>query len=114
MTALGTDGWNYGTFENCTGLKSVVLPQTLATIYRYVFRGCTALETVVCKAVTPPTIDSNTFSGCSVLENIYVPNDSVDAYKSASNWSSLADKIKGISELATDNPTLYEEIEEYL
>lgn len=98
LNALGTDGWSYGTFENCTGLRSIVLPHTIATIYRYTFRGCTALETVACNAITPPTIDSAIFSGCTALENIYVPDESVEAYKSAANWSTYASRIKPLSE----------------
>lgn len=54
---------------------------------------------------------SGTF-GSKVI--IYVPDSSVEAYKGATNWSSSTDRIKGISSLQTDNPTLYAEIQEYL
>lgn len=43
-------------------------------------------------ATTPPT-NSNNFSTSTV---IYVPAESVDAYKTA--WSSLASKIEAIQE----------------
>lgn len=65
------------------------------------------------KAITPPTL-SGAFDACTALTNIYVPDASVTAYKEATNWSTYASRIKGISALATDNAELYEEIKEYL
>lgn len=55
-------------------------------------------------ATVPPTINGNYSSDTkSVFDNassdliVYVPAESVDAYKSASGWSSYADKIQAIS-----------------
>ena len=47
------------------------------------------------KATTPPTLDSTAFSD-SGIQTIYVPAASLDAYKSATNWSAFASKIKAI------------------
>lgn len=38
------------------------------------------------------------FSNCSDLLTFYVPDESVEAYKAAENWSKYADKIKPLSE----------------
>lgn len=48
-------------------------------------------------AVTPPT--TNIFENVSGVEDdlvIYVPNNSVELYKSAQGWSVLADRIQAI------------------
>ena len=97
-------------FYQCPNLKVAVM-RDIVTIANRGFRE-SPLETVVINNVTPPTIAANTFIGSSCP--IYVPDVNVETYKSASNWTDYASRIKGISQLATDNPTLYAEIEEYL
>ena len=97
ITQLSGDSYN-GTFDGCTSLKSVVLPETITTIGRRSFYGCTSLKTLICKATTPPTI-SNTDAFQNVTFNIiYVPLESVDAYKSATIWTNYASKIQAIPE----------------
>ena len=55
--------------------------------------------TVVVRATTPPSLGSTLlYSSYSTLDNIYVPDASVDAYKEATNWSRYADIIKPLSE----------------
>lgn len=112
VTKLG--GWygaNLGAFMNCALLEWAILPETLSSIESGAFRGCGALRIVVCKALVPPSYESDGGFSNAV---IYVPDASVDDYVSATNWASHSGRIKGISELATDNPTLYEEIKPYL
>lgn len=46
------------------------------------------------KAVTPPTIENNTFNDIPSDAIIYVPTESVEAYKAATNWSAQASKIQ--------------------
>ena len=50
--------------------------------------------TVVCHAVTPPSF--GTFNNNPLA--LYVPDESVDAYKSANGWSQYAKYIKPLSE----------------
>lgn len=68
--------------------------------------------------ITPPTLGANCFINTNSSFRIYVPDDGTGAivqdYKAATNWSSYASRIFPISQLATDNPELYAEIEEYL
>ena len=59
----------------------------------------TNLNTVVINAENPPELNESAFKNCRVLNNIYVPDDSVVAYKAAAIWSTYANKIKPISEL---------------
>lgn len=94
-------------------LECLLLGEGLKNIGTYTFWQMTAnLTAFICKAVTPPTLGgSNNMSFCSA---IYVPDASVADYQAATNWSAYASIIKGISQLATDNPTLYAEIKNYL
>jgi len=128
------------TLMNNPRLREMVFPDTVTTIGDIVLAKCNALEylyigesissigayfayidanttdvplDVIIKATTPPSLGSD-FLLRRTQYTIYVPDASVDAYKEASNWSSFASKIKGISSLATDNPTFYAEIQQYL
>ena len=105
---------SYGTFGPCKNLRFVCLPSSLTSIYRRVFMGSTALETVVCKATIPPTLGDQVFESTNSTFVIYVPDASVTAYREASGWSAYADRIYPMSQLQTDNPSLYEEVAEYL
>ena len=44
------------------------------------------------EATTPPAMNNESFSG-SLAYPIYVPADSVDAYKNATNWRNIASRI---------------------
>ena len=113
ITAIGNNQWGNMTFDACSHLRYAILPETLTTIGRFPFRNCSSLEAVCFRGETPPTlVATSAFSGSTCL--FYVPDNSVTAYQEASVWSSFASRIKGISQLATDNPTLYAKIEEYL
>lgn len=47
-----------------------------------------------------PQLNASVFSGTSISKGgIYVPDNLVDSFKSATNWSTYADDIKPISEL---------------
>ena len=104
ITSLGQitsipSGYNYkfGWFMGCKKLKLVVLPQTLTNIGNYSFAKCTSLETVILEAITPPTLGEMVFSETNNCP-IYVPDESVTAYREASGWSAYADRIKPLSE----------------
>ena len=74
-------------FYGCSGLTSVTIPNSVTSIGKHAFSGCKGLTEITCKAVTSPTITSTTFSGINTSIPVYVPTESVDAYKSASYWS---------------------------
>ena len=89
---------NYGMFKDNVNLTYVNLPDTLTRIGNNAFYGCSSLQYIRIEATTPPTLP-NTYSIPSTIGAIYVPDESVEAYQSATNWSSYASKIKGISEM---------------
>ena len=84
------------TFSNCASLTSVQLPSTLTSIEGSAFYNCTSLTEITLDATTPPTLGSGQLSTCSSLEVIFVPEESVTAYRMAEGWKDCADKIWAI------------------
>lgn len=80
-------------FSDCYRLASITIPDSVTTIGGGAFYNCYGLTGVTIDATTPPSISSNIFSSCPNLSTIIVPYSSVDAYKTATNWSSYAGKI---------------------
>lgn len=58
----------------------------------------TVVYTLIFRSQTPPT---GTFSS-SAISSIYVPDDSIELYKSATNFANYIDKIKPLSEYETN------------
>lgn len=83
-------------FSQCTSLTSVTIPNSVTSIGNEAFRYNGNLESVTVKATTPPTLDFGVFFNGSSNLVIYVPAESVDAYKSASGWSYYANQIQAI------------------
>ena len=86
-------------FTNCSKLTSVDLPAA-TSIGGNAFSNCPALTRVILRS----TDKVATLSFTSAFSNtnnaiIYVPDALVDDYKAATNWSTYADRIKGLSEL---------------
>lgn len=83
-------------FRFCTSLTSVTIGSGVTSIGSRAFEGCTSLTSVTVNATTPPTLErTNTFADTNNCL-IYVPSASVNAYKSASVWSSYASRIRPI------------------
>ena len=105
-------------FEGCESLTSIIIPDSVVgSIGTYTFNCCYSLKNVtIGKGIT--SIESNAFESCDVtnlsirsenvpymdgdvfydanVSKIYVPINSLDSYKSATNWSEYADIMVGV------------------
>lgn len=126
----GAESIDYYAFYYCTSLKQIALPEGLKTIGNYAFYYDYMLDSVTlpasleyidyaafqycymssvtCLAITPPALyetqasrmypfDSDTFAG-----TLYVPEESVELYKSTPIWNNFAE-IKGLPSNKVEN-----------
>ena len=76
------------------------IPSSITSL-DYEVSNWSSLKEVTLLPTTPPSY-SSTLYGCSSLESIYVPDESVDTYKTATGWSQFASKFKPLSEKPTE------------
>ncbi len=86
-------------FQECVSLKVAEFESKVKSLGDYVLYKCTGLEKILCRAITPPTLGGthafNNTNNCP----IYVPDAALEVYKTATNWSTYADRIHPLSEL---------------
>ncbi len=90
VTWIGNDA-----FFRCYSLTSITIPDSVTSIGSYAFRSCSSLKEVYCKPTTPPSCGGSVFSVNAEGRRIYVPTESVEAYKDSEYWSEYADSIEG-------------------
>ena len=83
------------TFYGCSSLTSVTIGNGVTSIGNAAFYGCSSLTSVYCKATTPPYGGSSMFANNASGRQIYVPRQSVEAYKASEYWSEYASDIEG-------------------
>ena len=81
-----------------TNLTSITLPDSINSIGQHAFHKCSGLISITLDSTTPPSLGANAFEQTSSDLQIYVPDESVDTYKTNIIWRSYASKIKPISE----------------
>lgn len=92
-------------FQSCASLKRAefVNLTTFRGIAESSFKNCTSLETLVISGQTQCVLQSTSaFVNTPIASGtgfIYVPDNLVDSYKTATNWVTFASQIKPISEL---------------
>jgi hypothetical protein len=121
LTSIGNNA-----FSSCSKLIINELPVNITIINSYCFSSCSAITEMTCKGkitkidstafyrcyslskfVLPnitsvPTLGSSVFSSTEIASGtgyIYVPDNLVESFKTATNWSTYANQIKGVSEL---------------
>ena len=82
-------------FDGCNSLTSVTIPNSVTKVEQFAFSECSSLTSVYCKSTTPPSSGKDMFKNNASGRKIYVPAESVSAYKSASYWSEYASAIVG-------------------
>ncbi len=96
------------TFDNCWEITKIDLPQLGgSTIGANAFKNCYKLHTLILGGNTLNPLGSTAAfnyagTGAEKPFYIYVQDNLVNTYKTATNWTAYADKIKGISELGED------------
>lgn len=100
---VGITSIDYGCFEYCSALAKVTVLGNITSIGGFCFDNCSKLVTLVMSNITqvPTMTGVNVFNNTPISKGtgyIYVPDDMVDSFKSATNWSSFAGQIKPISE----------------
>ena len=89
-------------FSSCSSIPKIEMP-SVTSIKGLVFNHCTSLVAVVItKTDTVCTLSNlNAFNDTPISKGtgyIYVPDELVDQYKTATNWSVYANQIKPLSE----------------
>lgn len=103
-------------------VKRIVLPNSLTTLGGTAFQFCYKIQyveigtgiqsiggnnfnytrvqnmVIICKAVNPPTLGGTVFPANYTTGKIYVPDASVNDYKTATNWSTYAQYIFPMSD----------------
>ena len=94
VTSIGNEA-----FRNWTSNKQpLVIPDSVTYIGEQAFIGWLLVPYIEIQAITPPTLaNSNAFSNQNNAP-IYVPDESVDDYKEATNWVNLTSRIFSIND----------------
>lgn len=91
-------------FRECKNITELTVQGAITSIGTYVFYGCSNLAKLVIPNVTsiPTLSNANALTSTPIASGtgyIYVPDSLVDSFKTATNWSTYANQIKGVSEL---------------
>ena len=90
VTSIGKN-----TFFGCYALSSVVIPDSVTSIESNAFFGCYGVKEYHFLPAIPPSLSStNAFTGIPSDCIIYVPVGSLEAYQTATNWSTYADQMQ--------------------
>lgn len=89
VTAIDVQAFAY------SSLQKVTISESVTSIGDSAFKSAASLSEVYCESTTPPTLGTTVFSANATGRKIYVPSESVDAYKAAANWSAYDSAIVG-------------------
>lgn len=84
-------------FEYLHGCAVIELGENITTIGNWAFQSMHNVQRLIIHTVTPP-------SGYGTINGsypIYVPDEPVEAYKTATGWSNIANRIFPISDMPT-------------
>lgn len=81
-------------------LEIIQFPSTLAFLGNRAVNNCPLLKSIVVLALVPPIYEDNALHGNNSTSIFYVPDESMDIYKNATNWIALypQGRLKPLSE----------------
>ena len=93
----GVTELSYQFLDGCSALKTLELPASLTTPGWLFCEDCTALQSVTCKAVTPPALESNAFKNVVLAGvTLKVRAASVGDYQNAPIWKDFKKPFVGL------------------
>ena len=101
-----------GAFESCKKLMTVSIPSSMTTIERRAFLYCSSLTEMTVLATTPPTVGTDAFLNVNRTIPVYVPAESLAAYKAADGWKEFTN-LQAISTTGLQTPAMPESIAVY-
>jgi hypothetical protein len=84
-------------FSQCKSLSLADIGSSIISIGSYAFYKDSQLKKIIVRAATPPSMDGTAFKDVADFL-IYVPDASLEAYKTATNWNQYSARIKPLSE----------------
>lgn len=97
-------------FYFCNALETIEIPSTVTSIGQNAFYRNAALTTVIFKSSIPIEYNSLWFNKCNLLKKVLVPNEALDAYKSAWASETRLDAIAYISNMPQPMNFVYKEL----
>lgn len=91
----GVNAFGDSCFINASTITSFIVYDSTESIGDYCFQYCYNLSDVYLYPVIPPTIQTNTFKNVSNNCTYHVRPESLEAYKAATNWTTITDQIVG-------------------
>lgn len=92
VTSLGGNA-----FQDCIGLTSLTIGDSLAEIGTFAFAGCSNFSFITSYAVQPPTqVPYGAFQDVPKDIPVYVPCDLVDEYQSAMYWDEFTNYVEAL------------------
>ena len=92
-------------FEDCVGLTSIEIPNSVTSIGESAFEACENLISITFKGSTPPEFGEEVFEYVDNSIPVYVPANSMEAYKNALGGLGVSN-IKALP-LSLDDKTAY-------
>ena len=84
------------TFDGCSGLTSIYIPESVTRISQEAFLGCSRITRIDCMAATPPLVYNKTFSSSIYTKaTLNVPEGCTDKYKAANIWKEFTNMTAG-------------------
>ena len=89
VTSIGNDA-----FWECKSLESIKIPESVTEIGEYAFYCCLNLADIYVRNIFPCSLGREVFDGIHSFK-IFVPQSSLEQYKTAEGWSNYTDYIVG-------------------